>query len=262
MPVPKIIHQTYIRKDDLPKPILHVQEVLKRLNPDWEYRLYDDQDILDFIEDNYDSNVLRVYNKINPLYGAARADLFRYLLIYKVGGAYFDIKSGAIQPLDKIIDGQDYVLAHWISFPTGKWGMSNKYPYGEYQQWHVIAAPEHPFLKAVIERVLENIDGYSIEKYGVGKLGVLSLTGAKVYTETIQPLASKYSHKWYRENDSIGLVYSMMQLGTHVSLFPPSHPHYTTIVAPIVFHDKNEMAAYKENVVARLFEISKSVRYG
>jgi mannosyltransferase OCH1-like enzyme len=263
MPVPKIIHQTFVRKHDLPEVATRVRACFEKLNPDWEYRLYDDQDMLDFIEDNYDSKVLRAYNKINPLYGAARADLFRYLLIHKVGGAYFDIKSCATRPLDDIIDGHDYVLAHWISFPTGKWGMSNKYPLGEFQQWHVIAAPEHPFLKAVIERVLENIEDYSIEKWGVAKLGVLSLTGPKAYTETIHPLTSKHPHKWYKTNDEAGLLYSVMDRpDSHISLFPPSHPHYSQIIAPIVFHDEAEMQAYKDVVVARLVELSKNIRYG
>lgn len=263
MAIPKIIHQCFLRKDNLPQVILNVQNNLKGLNPDWEYRLYDDQDMLDFIEDNYDSKVLGAYNKINPLYGAARVDFFRYLLIHKVGGAYFDIKSCATRPLDDIIDGHDYVLAHWISFPTGKWGMSNKYPYGEFQQWHVIGAPEHPFLKAVIDAVMEKIESYSVEKVGVGKLGVLSLTGPKVYTETIHPLTGQHNHKWYKTNAEAGLVYSVMERNdSHISLFPPSHPHYSTIVAPIVFHDDNEMKLYKEHVVARLFEISKNIRYG
>jgi mannosyltransferase OCH1-like enzyme len=262
MAIPKIIHQTFVRKHDLPEVAVRVRALFEKLNPDWEYRLYDDQDILDFIEANYDSKVLRAYNKINPLYGAARADFFRYLLIYKVGGAYFDIKSGAARPLDDIIDGHDYVLAHWISFPTGKWGMSNKYPYGEFQQWHVIAAPGHPFLKAVIDAVVKNIDDYSVEKWGVGKLGVLSLTGPKVYTEAIHPLISQHPHKWYRTNAEPELVYSMMELGTHVKLFPPSNPHYSQIVAPIVFHDDEEMRLYKNHVVARLAEISKNTRYG
>jgi mannosyltransferase OCH1-like enzyme len=263
MAIPKIIHQCFVQKDNLPQPILEVQNILMNLNPDWEYRLYDDQDMLDFIEDNYDSKVLRSYNKINPLYGAARADFFRYLLIHKVGGAYFDIKSYAARPLNNIIDGHDYVLSHWISFPTGKWGMSNKYPYGEFQQWHVIGAPGHPFLKAVIERVMENIENYSVEKHGVAKLGVLILTGPKVYTEAINPLTGQHNHKWYKTNDEAGLVYSIMQnFVGHVSLFPVSHPHYSQIVAPIVFHDDEEMRLYKEHVVSRLLEISKNTKYG
>ena len=263
MAIPKIIHQCFLRKDNLPQVILDVQSTLLSLNPDWEYRLYDDQDMLDFVEDNYDAKVLKAYNKINPLYGAARADFFRYLVIHKVGGAYFDIKSCAMRPLDHIIDGHDYVLAHWISFPTGKWGMSNKYPFGEFQQWHVIGAPGHPFLKAVIERVMENIENYSVEKFGVAKLGVLSVTGPKAYTEAIHPLTSQHGHKWYKTNADAGLAYTLMErLDSHTSLFPISHPHYSQIIAPIVFHDDEEMRLYKEHVVDRLLELSKNTRHG
>ncbi len=264
MAIPKIIHQCFVRKDNLPQPILEVQNILMNLNPDWEYRLYDDQDMLDFIEDNYDSKVLRSYNKINPLYGAARADFFRYLLIHKVGGAYFDIKSFASRPLDVIIDGHDYVLAHWALPPVGKWGMDFvQHPHGEYQQWHVIAAPGHPFLKATIERVLENIEEYSIEKYGVAKIGVLEVTGPRAYTRAIAPIESKYPHQHYKNETQAGVVYSIFDSWSgHKDLFPVSNPHYSQIVAPIVFHDAEEMRLYKEHVVARLAEISKNIRYG
>jgi len=263
MAIPKVIHQTFVRKHDLPQQVLDAQACLKALNPDWEYRLYDDQDMLDFIEDNYDSNVLRAYNKINPLYGAARADLFRYLLIYKVGGAYFDIKSMTSRPLDDIINGQDYVLSHWVVPPVGKWGMDFvQHPDGEYQQWHVIAAPGHPFLKAVIERVLANIEDYSVEKYGVAKLGVLELTGPRAYTRAIAPLEDKHPHQHYKHEEQAGLVYSLLGWTGHLNLFPVSHPHYSRIVAPIVFHNENEMTMYKEHVVARLYEISKNTCYG
>jgi len=70
--IPKIIHQTYYHKN-LPVEIQQNVNYLKSLNPDWEYRLYDDNDIEAYIEKHY-PQLLRIYNKINPTYGAAKAD--------------------------------------------------------------------------------------------------------------------------------------------------------------------------------------------
>src|SRR3954468_19020335 len=96
--IPRIIHQTF-RSRLLPEPIQKNIQKIREMNPEWEYRFYDDEDILDFIRSNYDSRVLDYFNRIDPLYGASRCDLFRYLLMYKCGGIYIDIKSSFSKPL-------------------------------------------------------------------------------------------------------------------------------------------------------------------
>ncbi|MCA3362157.1 MAG: hypothetical protein INF74_09420, partial [Roseomonas sp.] len=62
------------------------------MNPDWEYRLYEDADCERFIRENYDAETFKLFRSIHPDYGAARADFFRYLLLYRLGGVYLDIK--------------------------------------------------------------------------------------------------------------------------------------------------------------------------
>ena len=88
---------------------------IRAMNPEYEYRFYDDADMVEFIKSNYDpDNPFDYFNRINPKYGAARADLFRYLLIYKCGGVYLDIKSSVTRPLREIIAGSDrYLLSQW-----------------------------------------------------------------------------------------------------------------------------------------------------
>ena len=105
----------------------------------------------DFIIKNYDKERLNLYTSINPEYGAARADYFRYLLLYKYGGVYLDIKSGMKKSLNHIIDKDDeYILCHWATKDNAKI-LGNTL--GEFQQWHIISKPKHPFLKAVIKNV-------------------------------------------------------------------------------------------------------------
>ena len=76
--------------------------------------------------------------------------------------------------------------------PFEGWGLHPECgPYGEYQQWHIIAAPQHAFLRATISAVMWNIDNYSIEHHGVGKPGVLRTTGPIAYTKAITPLVDR-----------------------------------------------------------------------
>ncbi len=162
--IPKNIHQTFYTKV-LPSEIEKNVVNIRTLNPGWEYRLYDDDDIVEFIKNNYEPFVLGYYNRINPEYGAARADLFRYLLMHKYGGVYLDIKSAPTKPLDTVLMPDDrYLLSHWRNGKGERFEGAGLHPElhnipgGEFQQWHIVAAPGHPFLKAVIKKVLRNID--------------------------------------------------------------------------------------------------------
>ena len=82
--IPKIIHQTYYNKN-LPIQIQANINHLKNENPDWDFRLYDDDDIEKYIQSHF-PQLLTIYKKINPNYGAAKADFFRYIVMYKDGG--------------------------------------------------------------------------------------------------------------------------------------------------------------------------------
>ena len=144
--IPRVIHQTFMTKN-LPLELQGNVENLKRLNPGWKHMIHDDDDIVKFITENYGLSIVNYYKRINPRYGAARADLFRYLLMYKCGGVYLDIKSTCSRPLDEVLLPTDrYILSHWRNKPEevhAGFGMSKEVAHvtgGEYQQWHIIAA--------------------------------------------------------------------------------------------------------------------------
>lgn len=213
--IPRIIHQTYHSKT-FPPEILENINHLKALNPDWEYRVYDDDDITNYITKNY-PELLNIYNKINPKYGAARADFFRYILIYNEGGVYLDIKSSLTKPLNEILTADDrYLLSHWQNDPKAlhaDMGLHHCIPnaFGEFQQWHVVAAKGHPFLKAVIENVSNNIQNYNPYIHDTGSWGVFNLTGPIAYSLAITPLVHLYPHRLERDNTKFGLIYSIFQ---------------------------------------------------
>lgn len=194
MSIPKIIHQTIKSKEGLhPAYVANIAR-LKALNPGWEHRLYDDQDIEAFIAADYGADVLATYRRLNPIYGAMRADFFRYLLMHRQGGVYLDIKSSCAHPLDSILRMDEaYLLSHWRDERWGRYPELG--PNGEFQQWHIAARPGHPFLAAVIERVTANIAKYTPARDGTGRLAVFRLTGPIAYTLAIDPLRDKHPHR-------------------------------------------------------------------
>lgn len=215
MAIPRCIYQSD-SSSNLSKEILQNIEKIKALNPNWEYRFFDDAQVSQFIRDNYEQNVVDLFERINPLYGAARADFFRYLLIYKLGGVWLDIKSSLNVSLDEVIHADDtIVFSQWESrigeayqgMPLADPNLS-KIPGGELQQWHIISEPQNPFIKAVIERVMFNIINYSQDTYGVGRLGVLRVTGPSAYTLAIAPILGKFPHRMADSNRVLKLDYS------------------------------------------------------
>lgn len=106
--IPKIIFQTTFSKNI--DSIYHYNSILTyiELNPEYEYRLFDDKDCREFIKKNYDDNTLQCYDLLIP--GAFRADFFRYCFLYINGGCYFDCKSILRKPLRQFINSNDTLL--------------------------------------------------------------------------------------------------------------------------------------------------------
>jgi len=88
-PIPRTIYQTWKSKD-MPPEIKNVVDQLKKENPEFTHILFDDEEMRDFIDENFNSEVVEAYDKLIP--GAYRADLWRYCVLYKNGGIYMDIK--------------------------------------------------------------------------------------------------------------------------------------------------------------------------
>ena len=215
--IPKIIHQTYANKN-LPPEIEANIETIKNLNPDWDYRFYDDQDIENYLSEHFPWSLV-YYRRIKPNYGPARADFFRYLLMYNEGGVYLDVKSSLSKPLNEVIQGDDrFLLSHWRNEPGEKYERWGKHPEiemarGEFQQWHIVSAPGHAFLKTVIQKVCNNIDGYNPYTYGVGKRGVLRTTGPIPYSMAILPLLESCSYRLVDAEKDLGFIYSIFKYG-------------------------------------------------
>ena len=234
--IPRKIHQIYFG-GDLPDLLSENVTELQQLNPDWAYTLYDDAMAQDFIATHFGQRVLRSYNKLDPRYYAARADLLRYLIVYREGGLYLDIKSRFEGPIGAFIRGdEEFILSQWRN-GAGEvhqgFGLHPDLAHiqgGEFQNFHVIAAPGHPFLAAVIQAVLRNIERYAAW-HAVGRTGVLRVTGPIAYTKAIAPLVHAHPCTVLRHEGEVGLQYSIPEAyQSDASVIP----HYSTLAAPVV----------------------------
>lgn len=239
MSIPRIIHQIYLPGwDALPEETKASIEALRSRNPDWHYRFYDEAEVLDYINCHYRIEMLATYNRIDPSYYAARADLFRYLVCYKEGGVYLDIKSTALRPLNQVLlDSDQFLLSQWpgrreLPAGAGFHPELSQIAGDEYIQWFIACEPGHPFLKAVIDAVVENVNSYRFWRDYVGRRAVWRLSGPVAYTLAIHPLLDLHPHRVVRFESDLDFVYSIHAGGQdHQSAYGT---HYWNVSRPVI----------------------------
>ena len=99
--IPKIIYMCHKSVDK----IKIYSENWKRLNPDYEIKLYDDELCKEFLLKEYSQMHLDVFNFIPD--GPIKSDFWRVCIINKYGGLYVDADIEPLIPLNKYIDGDD-----------------------------------------------------------------------------------------------------------------------------------------------------------
>jgi mannosyltransferase OCH1-like enzyme len=227
--ITRLIHQTFPSKE-LPFDLMELVDRLKFNNPEYKHKLYSDYDIENFISLHYGEEVNRAYYKINPEYGPARSDFFRYLVLYKFGGIYIDIKTGFKRPLREIIsDDDEYLISSW---PDAYWEPRLKTGYGEYQNLFIGCAPNHPFLLAVINQCIKNIN--TANPQAAGKFDVTKITGPLMYTSVIHPMikSGNYKFTFKPKNYNGDLKPSLLKnLSSHKKYYKT---HYSELKSPII----------------------------
>lgn len=159
------------------------------LNPEYEYRLFDDDDLAEFVKCEF-PDFLSGWQKLK--HGASKADLWRYLVMFKYGGVYADLDCFCRAPLREWIRPE---AAYVTQLGVNK----------DLCQWLLISVPGNPIFLKAAERALDNIlcDRYSAEYDGfqlvAGELSlcqgqprvniqhsVLALTGPPVLQEAAE----------------------------------------------------------------------------
>lgn len=177
MSIPKVIYQTF-KSDDLPLITRWHIKRFRENNKDYQYEFYDDHRIESFFLEEFGQDILSLYKRLNI--GAAKADMFRYAILLKRGGIYLDIDSNIKGSLNNIIQEDDQAIISLEKNPN------------LFVQWALIYAPNHPFLKRTLDKVIDNIKNNSYPN------DVHKMTGPSVYTEAINECLAESSDISYR----------------------------------------------------------------
>ncbi len=203
--IPKVIYQTWHSRT-LPPKMAECVENLKSANPGFKHYLYDDTDCREFIEANFDPEVLYAYDSLLP--GAFKADLWRYCVLYINGGFYVDIKF-MCEPgfsLSKIKDPQFYV---------GEYNHKGTGLYDHIVYTGIIGSqPKNPLFDRCIKQICENVR----EKfYGPEHT---SPTGPWLFAKKMDPKDIENIEYSYYEEDGIGHIRHIKQHNVILSHYP------------------------------------------
>ena len=162
--IEKNIFQSWYTKD-LDPLIQSKIDFFKKLNPEYSYNLYTDNDMDNFVNQHFHGEIAECYNKLNII--VAKVDFWRYLVLYKYGGVYLDMDSSIEKPLNELIRSTDEAIISAEGNPN------------IYLQWALIFSKGHPILKKTIELVVSNIKNNSYPN------DIYKMTGPFVYTRAI-----------------------------------------------------------------------------
>lgn len=100
--ISKIIHQTWFDNNKtLPILFNKMIEESKKLNQDFEFKLWTDTNIEDFLKNNY-KKIYEIYSK--NILGVQKSDLARLAILHYYGGIYIDLDILLLKNLNDLFD--------------------------------------------------------------------------------------------------------------------------------------------------------------
>jgi len=168
--IPKIIHNIWIQgHENLPNEIKIHHLNIKKLNPDWEFMIWDDEMIKNLLQ-KY-PKIYNIYKKCNSYNGTInnniiKSDIARYIIMKEYGGLYFDIEFKCKTAFDDIFfndnnDNNDnkikhdsknsiYIAVSQLNF----WNLMNPFQTTKYCSCFMGMDKNHPLWDSVIEKII------------------------------------------------------------------------------------------------------------
>jgi hypothetical protein len=212
--IPKNIIQIY-RSHHLPPRVNDWSDTWKKLNPHYKYYLFDDNQMENFVEKNFEEKIVKAYKRLNiPV---CKSDFFRILSMYKLGGIvifmfifcffvfkfifyffnfqfflkkgiYADIDTECIQPIDKWIADEKVIVAPEVLIGKEKEILleSQEKQVIHYCNWVFASEKENIVFKTAIDLIVERIfyNETELEKYS--RNIVHFLTGPALFTDAVR----------------------------------------------------------------------------
>jgi mannosyltransferase OCH1-like enzyme len=152
---------------------------LIEMNPEFDYYLYSDEACAKFIEENFDKEVVAAFHTLKP--GAYKSDLWRYCILYKLGGVYLDIKFVCMKPLLQVVKEHPTMFVNDIQ-DNCKNSLLRRGLYNAF----MISPPNNEVFKYCIAEIVKN------SKLRLYKSNTLHVTGPCLLREIVEKHLPNY----------------------------------------------------------------------
>jgi mannosyltransferase OCH1-like enzyme len=159
--IPKLLWQTnYTKRVTLPVYLNYIWNRI--LAPTFEYRLFSDEECLTYVKQYFDGPIADAYGRLRV--GAAKADFWRVLVLWREGGVYLDVDAALCWPPELIFqEGQSELLIQQN---------------GKITNFYMASSPGNSLMKEIANQILANIQQNTIES-------VFDMTGPTVVHATV-----------------------------------------------------------------------------
>ena len=186
--IPPVLHQTW---EEARFSYRHADGLrrFRAVNPDLSFRLFDRERRDRYMTERWGGHdIFTVY--ANALFGAIKADVFRYCILFDRGGYYFDISKACRKPLTTFHGRDCRALisfeSHDIPQSSSSVGpISLLYPSKYVLQWGLGFEAGHPLLKMAIARIVESYPSVRNVAFEKPFEAVLGFTGPRMFTSVV-----------------------------------------------------------------------------
>lgn len=172
--IPRIVWQTNYT-DSVTLPVYFNYQWNRLLSPTCEHFFWLDDDAESFIEKNFPPQTVAAFRSLQI--GAAKADLWRVLVLFKIGGIYLDVDAAFVYPIEATLQPDDDSL--YIRDRQSK--VTN---------YFFASAPGHDILGKIVAMTEANIERNDIKS-------VFDMTGPGVFEKIITEAGHQTKRQTY-----------------------------------------------------------------
>jgi mannosyltransferase OCH1-like enzyme len=181
--IPYVVHQTW-KTREIPERFQAWMASWLEHNPGAEHQLWSDERCREFVEREFPGRLAAYLSLATPV---ERADLWRYLVIYRHGGVYADLDAECTQSWQGLLGTQRGKLVVGLEAEVESEAEQRRLQLvrrRQYCNWVFAAPAGHPVLRSAIERVVANC-GRQLGR-GDPVLDVLERTGPGPWSDAVE----------------------------------------------------------------------------
>jgi len=186
--IPPVVYQTWVNRE-FGQSHARELEKFRFINKDLSFYIFDNNRLNNYMKINWGNHeIYNVFN--NSKFGAMKADIFRYCILYERGGYYFDINKGCNVSLRSLHMETDTALLAFESnvtlVPPSINYIKNITLFNRLVlQWGLGFAEKHPLLNIVINNICMYYQYFRGRKFDVPGDAILMFTGPGMLTKSL-----------------------------------------------------------------------------